>query len=100
MIYYWLKIFIKIKLKEKSDAFNANPDYLLSKELGITQSRVRKLCPIEGFNRSKVEKFLADNAVIDLDEFGVSYMAGFGYRAQDIPVKKRQKLAEVYSEVE
>lgn len=57
-------------------------------------------CPIEGFNRSKVEKFLADNAVIDLDEFGVSYMAGFGYRAQDIPVKKRQKLAEVYSEVE
>lgn len=83
-----VKIFCQNKLKRKGDYFNANPDYFLSKELGITQSKVRKLCPIERFNRSKVEKFLADNAVIDLDEFGVSYMAGFGYRAQDIPVKK------------
>lgn len=53
-------------------------------------------CPIEGFNRGSVEKYLADKGIIDLDEFGVSLMGGFGYRAQMIPEKKRQTLSEIY----
>ena len=53
-------------------------------------------CPIEGFNREKVEKYLESTISLDLKEFGVSYMAGFGYRDQAIPLKKRQPLADVY----
>lgn len=52
--------------------------------------------PIEGFNRAAVEEYLTDQGIIDPAEFGVSYMAGFGYRAQDIPEKKRQQLSEIY----
>lgn len=52
--------------------------------------------PIEGFNRVAVEEYLTDQGIIDPAEFGVSYMAGFGYRAQDIPEKKRQQLSEIY----
>lgn len=53
-------------------------------------------CPIEGFNRAAVENYLADKGIIDLDEFGVSLMGGFGYRAQEIPEKKRQAVSDIY----
>lgn len=56
--------------------------------------------PIEGFNRKAVDEYLAANNIIDLDEFGVSYMAGFGFRAQEIPEKKRQKLADIYEVIQ
>ncbi len=49
-------------------------------------------CPIEGFNIDAVDAYLAQKGWIDLAEFGVSYMAGFGYRATDIPEKKRQAM--------
>ncbi|MBO1307881.1 NAD(P)H-dependent oxidoreductase [Enterococcus sp. 669A] len=52
--------------------------------------------PIEGFNKEAVENYLAEKNIIDLDEFGVSYMAGFGYRAQEVPEKKRQNLSDIY----
>lgn len=52
--------------------------------------------PIEGFNKVAVENYLAEKKILDLDEFGVSYMAGFGYRAQEIPEKKRQNLSDIY----
>ncbi|QYY85902.1 NAD(P)H-dependent oxidoreductase [Pediococcus pentosaceus] len=52
--------------------------------------------PIEGFNKESVENYLEKKKIINLDEFGVSYMAGFGYRDQEIPEKKRQSLSDIY----
>ncbi|MGM0213883.1 NAD(P)H-dependent oxidoreductase [Enterococcus sp. AZ109] len=52
--------------------------------------------PIEGFNKEAVENYLSEKNIIDLDEFGVSYMAGFGYRAQEVPEKKRQNMSDIY----
>lgn len=39
-------------------------------------------CPIEGFDQKAVEGMLAKEGLIDPDHFGVSVMAGFGYRAE------------------
>jgi nitroreductase len=52
-------------------------------------------CPIEGFNIDALDKYLSKKGLIDLAEFGVSYMVGFGYRATDIPEKKRQPLDSI-----
>ncbi|EMS74302.1 nitroreductase [Enterococcus durans IPLA 655] len=52
-------------------------------------------CPIEGFNINAVDRYLSKKELIDLAEFGVSYMVGFGYRATDIPEKKRQPLDSI-----
>ena len=57
-------------------------------------------CPIEGFNIDAVENYLSEKGLIDLEEFGVAYMAGFGYRATEIPDKKRQSLSEIVETVE
>lgn len=56
-------------------------------------------CPIEGFNREKVSKYLIDHDLMDPEHFGVSYMAGFGYRDQEITPKKRQPLSKIYQVV-
>jgi nitroreductase len=40
-------------------------------------------CPIEGFNREKVENILETEQVIDTKEFGLSVMVAFGYRSQE-----------------
>lgn len=53
-------------------------------------------CPIEGFNHQKVTQYLIEQNLMDPKHFGVSYMAGFGYRAQDITPKKRQPLEKIY----
>ncbi len=54
-------------------------------------------CPIEGFNRDKVEALLASEGVIDRKKFGVAVMAAFGYRAdnQEIFPKTRREMDEV-----
>lgn len=52
-------------------------------------------CPIEGFNRDAVETLLADEGVMDAAHFGVSLMAGFGYRA----VEPRQKTRQTFDDV-
>ena len=43
---------------------------------------------IEGFNRAKVDKYLADKGIIDPNKFGVSVMLGLGYRDQEQPKKR------------
>ena len=58
-------------------------------ELGIDS------CPIEGFNREKVDKYLANKGIIDSKEFSVSVMLGLGYRDQEQPKKTRQPIDEV-----
>lgn len=52
-------------------------------------------CPIEGFNRAGVEQKLAELGLLDLEHFGVSVMASFGYRAETAPVKTRQPLEAI-----
>ena len=52
-------------------------------------------CPIEGFNRSKVEAMLADEGLLDTEHFGVSVMAGFGYRNEEPHAKTRQAMEDV-----
>lgn len=52
-------------------------------------------CPIEGFNREKVEAYLTEHKLLDQSEFGVSYMLGLGYRNAPIPKKRRQKTEDI-----
>ena len=52
-------------------------------------------CPIEGFNIEKVEKILKDEGILDIEHFGVSVMASFGYRATEPYQKTRQPLDSV-----
>ncbi|MCI1682105.1 MAG: NAD(P)H-dependent oxidoreductase [Bacteroides sp.] len=40
-------------------------------------------CPIEGFVPEPINKLLEDEGIIDGKHFGVSVMAGFGYRAEE-----------------
>lgn len=48
-------------------------------------------CPIEGFNRQAVEELLSKEGILDSEHFGVSVMAGFGYRAMEPYPKTRQE---------
>lgn len=52
-------------------------------------------CPIEGFEYSQVNQILADEGLMDSDEWGVSVMVTFGYRAKDISRKSRQALDDI-----
>lgn len=52
-------------------------------------------CPIEGFNKKEVEAYLVEKELIDLNEFGVSYMLGLGYKNEENKEKKRQPLNEI-----
>lgn len=53
-------------------------------------------CPIEGFDKDKVEKFLEDKGILDKNHFGISCMVAFGYR-KDSPKheKTRQSLDKI-----
>lgn len=44
-------------------------------------------CPIEGFDKDKVEAYLEEKGVLDTSEFGVSVMCAFGYRDEEINQK-------------
>jgi len=48
-------------------------------------------CPIEGFNRKKVEDILIEEGLYDSEHFGVAVMAAFGYRAKDQNVRKKTR---------
>lgn len=52
-------------------------------------------CPIEGFYKEKVEKLLAEESLLDEDEYGVSVMIAFGYRVREPISKYRRTLAEI-----
>ncbi len=57
-------------------------------------------CPIEGFNQTAVEKLLSEEGLLDTEQFGVSVMAGFGYRAEEPHPKTRQTIEAVTQWVE
>lgn len=53
-------------------------------------------CPIEGFNRKKLESILVEEGILDKAHFGVACMVAFGYRAS---APKREKTRRSLDEV-
>ena len=57
--------------------------------------------PIEGFDLDKVTEILSDEGVLDTEQFGISVMVGFGYRAQEPKHGKvRQNEDDIISWIE
>lgn len=52
-------------------------------------------CPIEGFEKEKVEQLLREEGILAGDEFGVSCMAAFGYRVREPREKTRRPIEDV-----
>ena len=54
-------------------------------------------CPIEGFDRVKLEAFLEKENIVDTTHFGVAVMVAFGYRVNDSEIreKTRQDLKDM-----
>lgn len=54
-------------------------------------------CPIEGFNKDKVDALLKAENIIDDGEFGVACMLAFGYRPENLELrpKTRQVMEDV-----
>lgn len=54
-------------------------------------------CPIEGFDKEKVEALLKREGIVDTDKFGISVMVAFGYRSPDGDMfsKTRQPLEKI-----
>lgn len=52
-------------------------------------------CPIEGFDRGKLESLLEVEGVLDRKRFGLSCMVAFGYRKKDPRPKTRQELKDI-----
>lgn len=51
-------------------------------------------CPIEGFDRKKVEEILSTAGVVDTAHFGVAAMVAFGYRKEDSPFPQTRQPME------
>lgn len=51
-------------------------------------------CPIEGFDRAAVDALFAGAGLYDPEHFGVSVMAGFGYRAEGPHREKSRQSRE------
>ena len=52
-------------------------------------------CPMEGFEADKANAFLRDELKIDTEEYGVSVMVAFGYRAKEPRPSARQDIETV-----
>jgi len=58
-------------------------------------------CPIEGFDKDAVEGILREAGILEGEDFGLSCMAAFGYRARDPQrAKTRRAMDEVVQWVE
>ena len=57
-------------------------------------------CPIEGFDKDKVEAYLEEKGVLDTSEFGVSVMCAFGYTDEDIKPKVRWNTESIYEVID
>lgn len=57
-------------------------------------------CPIEGYDKAKVEAYLEEKGVLDTSEFGVSVMCAFGYRDEDIKPKIRWNAESIYEVID
>ena len=57
-------------------------------------------CPIEGFQYDEVNRILSEAGLFDLQEWGVSVMVTFGYRAKEIRPKSRKAIEDMVSWIE
>lgn len=57
-------------------------------------------CPIEGYNKEKVEAYLEEKGVLNTSEFGVSVMCAFGYRNEEIKPKVRWNTESIYEVID
>ena len=57
-------------------------------------------CPIEGYDKAKVEAYLEEKVVLDTSEFGISVMCAFGYRDEDIKPKVRWNTESIYEVID
>lgn len=57
-------------------------------------------CPIEGFDKAKVEAYLEEKGVLDTSEFGVSVMCAFGYKDEEIKPKVRWNKESIYEVID
>ncbi|WP_297639883.1 NAD(P)H-dependent oxidoreductase [uncultured Clostridium sp.] len=58
-------------------------------------------CPIEGYDREKVEEILEKEGILDKSKFGVACMAAFGYRKERPKREKtRQEMDDIVTWVE
>ncbi len=48
-------------------------------------------CPIEGFDKEKVESVLSAEGVLDSNEFGVTAMVAFGYKKAELDWQKTRR---------
>lgn len=53
-------------------------------------------CAIEGFDKEKVETYLAQKGILDRENWGVAVMVSFGYRDEPIKPKVRQAMTDIY----
>lgn len=51
-------------------------------------------CPIEGFEKDKVEDILREEGILT-EDFGVSCMVAFGYRVRETREKTRRSIEQV-----
>ena len=54
-------------------------------------------CPVEGFNRENTEALLAEEGLLDRENWSLAVMAALGYRINPQPVKIRRPMEEVVS---
>lgn len=52
-------------------------------------------CPIEGFDKEKMDEFASRELKIDSSKFGLSVMVAFGYRLEGPRHPSRQKLGDI-----
>jgi nitroreductase len=52
-------------------------------------------CPMEGFNKEKIEHVLSEAGIMDAEHFGISCMVAFGYRLNEPRMKTRQTADQV-----
>ncbi|WP_281252090.1 NAD(P)H-dependent oxidoreductase [Marininema halotolerans] len=57
-------------------------------------------CPIEGFDKEKLEAILTERKVISPEHFGVAVMVAFGYRMKEPRPKTRLPLTEIVEWIE
>lgn len=52
-------------------------------------------CPMEGFDKEKVEQILKNEGIINDNDYGIACMVAFGYRAKEPRAKTRQPLKDI-----
>ncbi|MDQ6420243.1 NAD(P)H-dependent oxidoreductase [Paenibacillus sp. LHD-117] len=57
-------------------------------------------CPIEGFDKARVEAILEEEGYLRSEQFGVSCMVAFGYRVREPREKTRRPLHQIVEWIE